>query len=87
MNDVVDAPVERLPSIRIRQNVWIPFTGPTVRGKHNMTCQELTEGAFGMDLGGVAITDAKKGSVHPITIEIINNLRIVTGKQIGRAHV
>lgn len=76
-NDVVDPAPERFTSVHIRKNLWIPFTGPSVRGKHDLICKELTESAFGMDLDGISITNPKKSSVLPITVEVINHQSLV----------
>jgi len=76
-NDIMDTPVEGLPTVRVGKNLWIPFVGAAIRGKHNVTDQELTEPAFGMDLGGVPITSLQKGSVRPIPVEIVDNQSFV----------
>jgi len=77
VDDVVDTPVERLPTVRVGENLWIPFVGAAIRGKDNVTHKELTEPAFGMDLSGVPIASLQKGSIAPISIEIVNEQRLV----------
>lgn len=37
-NDIVNPAPERFSSVHIRKNLWIPYTGPVVRGKHMMMC-------------------------------------------------
>jgi len=76
-DDVVDSSVERLPTVRLGKNLWIPFVGCTVRGKHNIPCQELMESAFGMDLHGVAIANPKPGSIWHLTVEVVEHQSLV----------
>jgi len=77
VDDVMDSPVERLPTVRVGKNLWIPFVGAAIRGKHNVMHQELTEPAFGMDLSGVPIASLQEGSVRPISVEIVNDQSLV----------
>lgn len=88
LNDIVNPAPERLSTVHIRKNLWIPYTGPVVRGKHMMTRKELTEAAFGMDLSGIAIAYTEKRSVLPVTVEVINHqslvvVRPVIAKEVG----
>lgn len=87
-NNVVQPAPERFSSVHIRKNLWIPYTGPVVRGKHMVMCEELRKTAFGMDLSGPSITHLKKGSVLPITVEVIHDqslveVRAVSAKEVG----
>jgi len=76
-DDIVDPSVERLPTVRLGKNLWIPFVGCTVRGKHEINSKELMESAFGMDLHGVPIANPKPGCVWHLTIEVVKNDRLV----------
>lgn len=73
VDDVVYPSVERLPTVRLGENLWIPFVGCTVRGKHNVTGKELTETAFGMDLHGVTIANPKPRSIWHLTVEVVED--------------
>jgi len=72
-DDIVDAPVKALPSVSVGKNIWVPYTGAVIRGKHDVTYKELTEPAFGMDLSGISVANLKKGSILPIGIEVVND--------------
>jgi len=64
-DNVMDPSMEGIRTVRVGKDVWVPFVGRKIAGKHHVTTKELTKPAFGMDLGGVPVANLKKGSILP----------------------
>ena len=85
----MDTAKETFSPVRVGEHFWIPLHGMKVGGKHNITCQQLSKTAFGLDLSGVAVAHSQKGSVLPTIVEVVNKhslmvIRAIVPEEVGR---